>query len=61
MQDQTCHLFAADSDAEAGDWISVINQALQPTFEEMIEEQKNGDLLCHLFLVNKRQNLNNCQ
>lgn len=44
MQDQNCHLLAAETEAEANGWIATINQALQSTIEAQIQndEIKNG-------------------
>jgi len=43
MQDQSCHLLAADTEAEAIEWISTINLALHSTLEaQILQKEKNG-------------------
>nr|CAB3239439.1 dedicator of cytokinesis protein 9-like [Phallusia mammillata] len=51
MQDQTCHLLAADTESDANEWIATINMALQNTIEAQViqkdkceqESKQNGD------------------
>ncbi|XP_027867130.1 dedicator of cytokinesis protein 9-like isoform X10 [Xiphophorus couchianus] len=44
MQDKTTFLLAADSEAEMEEWISILNKILHSSFEQAMQEKRNGDL-----------------
>ncbi|KAF6738030.1 Dedicator of cytokinesis protein 9 [Oryzias melastigma] len=44
MQDKSTFLLAADSDAEMEEWISTLNKILHSSFEQVMQEKRNGDL-----------------
>ncbi|RVE75246.1 hypothetical protein OJAV_G00015200 [Oryzias javanicus] len=44
MQDKSTFLLAADSDAEMEEWINTLNKILHSSFEQAMQEKRNGDL-----------------
>ncbi|XP_074520396.1 dedicator of cytokinesis protein 9 isoform X1 [Halichoeres trimaculatus] len=44
MQDKSTFLLAADSEAEMEEWISTLNKILHSSFEQAMQEKRNGDL-----------------
>lgn len=44
MQDKSTFLLAADSEAEMEEWITTLNKILYSSFEQAMQEKKNGDL-----------------
>ncbi|XP_063323540.1 dedicator of cytokinesis protein 9-like isoform X2 [Pelmatolapia mariae] len=44
MQDKSTFLLAADSEAEMEEWITTLNKILHSSFEQAMQEKKNGDL-----------------
>ncbi|XP_008423185.1 dedicator of cytokinesis protein 9-like isoform X11 [Poecilia reticulata] len=44
MQDKSTFLLAADSEAEMEEWISILNKILHSSFEQAMQEKRNGDL-----------------
>uniref|UniRef100_A0A3P9LI92 Dedicator of cytokinesis 9b n=1 Tax=Oryzias latipes TaxID=8090 RepID=A0A3P9LI92_ORYLA len=44
MQDKSTFLLAADSDAEMEEWIGTLNKILHSSFEQAMQEKRNGDL-----------------
>ncbi|XP_022057668.2 dedicator of cytokinesis protein 9 isoform X5 [Acanthochromis polyacanthus] len=44
MQDKSTFLLAADSEAEMDEWISTLNKILHSSFEQAMQEKRNGDL-----------------
>uniref|UniRef100_A0A8C5H908 Dedicator of cytokinesis protein 9-like n=1 Tax=Gouania willdenowi TaxID=441366 RepID=A0A8C5H908_GOUWI len=44
MQDKSTFLLAADSEGEMEEWISTLNKILHSTFEQAMQEKRNGDL-----------------
>lgn len=44
MQDKSTFLLAADSEAEMEEWISTLNKILHSSFEQAVQEKRNGDL-----------------
>ncbi|KAF3706389.1 Dedicator of cytokinesis protein 9 [Channa argus] len=44
MQDKSTFLLAADSEAEMDEWISILNKILHSSFEQAMQEKRNGDL-----------------
>uniref|UniRef100_A0A7N9AMX8 Dedicator of cytokinesis 9b n=1 Tax=Mastacembelus armatus TaxID=205130 RepID=A0A7N9AMX8_9TELE len=56
MQDKSTFLLAADSEAEMEEWISTLNKILHSSFEQAMQEKRNGDLhdgVCvfHILLI----------
>ncbi|XP_038157914.1 dedicator of cytokinesis protein 9-like isoform X3 [Cyprinodon tularosa] len=45
MQDKSTFLLAADSEAEMEEWISTLNKILHSSFEQAMQEKRNGDLI----------------
>lgn len=50
MQDKSTFLLAADSEAEMEEWIGTLNKILHSSFEQAIQEKRNGDLHDGVFL-----------
>ncbi|XP_029926252.1 dedicator of cytokinesis protein 9 isoform X5 [Myripristis murdjan] len=44
MQDKSTYLLAADSETEMEEWISTLNKILHSSFEQAMQEKRNGDL-----------------
>nr|XP_019960041.1 PREDICTED: dedicator of cytokinesis protein 9-like isoform X3 [Paralichthys olivaceus] len=44
MQDKSTFLLAADSEAEMDEWIGTLNKILHSSFEQAMQEKRNGDL-----------------
>uniref|UniRef100_A0A7N6A1K3 Dedicator of cytokinesis 9b n=1 Tax=Anabas testudineus TaxID=64144 RepID=A0A7N6A1K3_ANATE len=44
MQDKSTFLLAADSEVEMEEWISTLNKILHSSFEQAMQEKRNGDL-----------------
>uniref|UniRef100_A0A8C2ZGX8 Dedicator of cytokinesis 9b n=1 Tax=Cyclopterus lumpus TaxID=8103 RepID=A0A8C2ZGX8_CYCLU len=44
MQDKSTFLLAADSEAEMEEWIGTLNKILHSSFEQAMQEKRNGDL-----------------
>lgn len=44
MQDKSTFLLAADSEAEMEEWISTLNKILHSSFEQAMQEKRNGEL-----------------
>ncbi|XP_044200995.1 dedicator of cytokinesis protein 9 isoform X6 [Thunnus albacares] len=44
MQDKSTFLLAADSEAEMEEWITTLNKILHSSFEQAMQEKRNGDL-----------------
>ncbi|KAM7365478.1 hypothetical protein PAMP_016399 [Pampus punctatissimus] len=44
MQDKSTFLLAADSEAEMDEWITTLNKILHSSFEQAMQEKRNGDL-----------------
>ncbi|XP_028248822.1 dedicator of cytokinesis protein 9 isoform X5 [Parambassis ranga] len=44
MQDKSTFLLAADGEAEMEEWISTLNKILHSSFEQAMQEKRNGDL-----------------
>uniref|UniRef100_A0A3B4AQK0 Dedicator of cytokinesis 9b n=1 Tax=Periophthalmus magnuspinnatus TaxID=409849 RepID=A0A3B4AQK0_9GOBI len=44
MQDKSTFLLAADSEAEMEEWISTLNKILHSSFEQAMQEKRNGDI-----------------
>lgn len=44
MQDKSTFLLAADSEGEMDEWISTLNKILHSSFEQAMQEKRNGDL-----------------
>ncbi|KAJ8252909.1 hypothetical protein GJAV_G00206900 [Gymnothorax javanicus] len=44
MQDKSTYLLAADSEAEMEDWMNTLNKVLHSSFENAMQEKRNGDL-----------------
>lgn len=44
MQDKSTFLLAADSEAEMDEWIGTLNKILHNSFEQAMQERRNGDL-----------------
>uniref|UniRef100_A0A3Q4M4S1 Dedicator of cytokinesis 9 n=1 Tax=Neolamprologus brichardi TaxID=32507 RepID=A0A3Q4M4S1_NEOBR len=52
MQDKSTFLLAADSEAEMEEWITTLNKILHSSFEQAMQEKKNGNLNeCMYFLT----------
>uniref|UniRef100_A0A4W6EIS7 Dedicator of cytokinesis 9b n=1 Tax=Lates calcarifer TaxID=8187 RepID=A0A4W6EIS7_LATCA len=45
MQDKSTFLLAADSEAEMEEWISTLNKILHSSFEQAMQEKRNGELI----------------
>lgn len=57
MQDKSTFLLAADSEAEMDEWIGTLNKILHSSFEQAMQEKRNGDLhdgVSHIFLFSER-------
>uniref|UniRef100_A0A3B4YRK3 Dedicator of cytokinesis 9b n=1 Tax=Seriola lalandi dorsalis TaxID=1841481 RepID=A0A3B4YRK3_SERLL len=50
MQDKSTFLLAADSEAEMEEWITTLNKILHSSFEQAMQEKRNGDLHDGVFL-----------
>uniref|UniRef100_A0A673BNQ0 Dedicator of cytokinesis 9b n=1 Tax=Sphaeramia orbicularis TaxID=375764 RepID=A0A673BNQ0_9TELE len=44
MQDKSTFLLAADTEGEMDEWISTLNKILHSSFEQAMQEKRNGDL-----------------
>uniref|UniRef100_A0A665UX16 Dedicator of cytokinesis 9b n=1 Tax=Echeneis naucrates TaxID=173247 RepID=A0A665UX16_ECHNA len=44
MQDKSTFLLAAESEAEMEEWISTLNKILHSSFEQAMQEKRNGDI-----------------
>lgn len=44
MQDKSTFLLAADSEVEMEEWIGTLNKILHSSFEQAMQEKRNGDL-----------------
>ncbi|KAM9820909.1 LOW QUALITY PROTEIN: dedicator of cytokinesis protein 9-like [Neosynchiropus ocellatus] len=44
MQDKSTFLLAADSEAEMEEWIGILNKILHSSFEQAMQEKRNGEL-----------------
>ncbi|KAJ0009333.1 hypothetical protein NQD34_001035 [Periophthalmus magnuspinnatus] len=44
MQDKSTFLLAVDSEAEMEEWISTLNKILHSSFEQAMQEKRNGDI-----------------
>ncbi|XP_035485670.2 dedicator of cytokinesis protein 9 isoform X6 [Scophthalmus maximus] len=44
MQDKSTFLLAADGEAEMDEWIGTLNKILHSSFEQAMQEKRNGDL-----------------
>uniref|UniRef100_A0A3Q0T1I1 Dedicator of cytokinesis 9b n=1 Tax=Amphilophus citrinellus TaxID=61819 RepID=A0A3Q0T1I1_AMPCI len=44
MQDKSTFLLAGDSEAEIEEWITTLNKILHSSFEQAMQEKRNGDL-----------------
>lgn len=44
MQDKSTFLLAAESEAEMEEWIGTLNKILHSSFEQAMQEKRNGDL-----------------
>uniref|UniRef100_A0A8C6LJ83 Dedicator of cytokinesis 9b n=1 Tax=Nothobranchius furzeri TaxID=105023 RepID=A0A8C6LJ83_NOTFU len=44
MQDKSTFLLAADSEAEMEEWMNTLNKILHSSFEQAMQEKRNGDL-----------------
>lgn len=44
MQDKSTFLLAADGEAEMEEWIGTLNKILHSSFEQAMQEKRNGDL-----------------
>ncbi|CAL1598352.1 unnamed protein product [Knipowitschia caucasica] len=44
MQDKSTFLLAADSEGEMEEWISTLNKILHSSFEQAMQEKRNGDI-----------------
>ncbi|XP_034032706.1 dedicator of cytokinesis protein 9 isoform X9 [Thalassophryne amazonica] len=44
MQDKSTFLLAADSEGEMEEWINILNKILHSSFEQAMQEKRNGDL-----------------
>ncbi|XP_041835168.1 LOW QUALITY PROTEIN: dedicator of cytokinesis protein 9-like [Melanotaenia boesemani] len=44
MQDKSTFLLAADGEAEMDEWIGTLNRILHSSFEQAMQEKRNGDL-----------------
>ncbi|XP_076004947.1 dedicator of cytokinesis protein 9 isoform X2 [Genypterus blacodes] len=44
MQDKSTYLLAADSEGEMEEWIGTLNKILHSSFEQAMQEKRNGDL-----------------
>uniref|UniRef100_A0A1A7WQI9 Stabilin 1 n=1 Tax=Iconisemion striatum TaxID=60296 RepID=A0A1A7WQI9_9TELE len=45
MQDKSTFLLAADSEAEMEEWMNTLNKILHSSFEQAMQEKRNGDLI----------------
>uniref|UniRef100_A0A3Q2CU88 Dedicator of cytokinesis 9b n=1 Tax=Cyprinodon variegatus TaxID=28743 RepID=A0A3Q2CU88_CYPVA len=52
MQDKSTFLLAADSEAEMEEWISTLNKILHSSFEQAMQEKRNGDLIDGISSIN---------
>ncbi|XP_056157186.1 dedicator of cytokinesis protein 9-like [Lampris incognitus] len=44
MQDKSTYLLAADSEGEMEEWIGTLNKILHSSFEQAMQEKRNGDM-----------------
>uniref|UniRef100_A0A8D0APX8 Dedicator of cytokinesis 9b n=1 Tax=Sander lucioperca TaxID=283035 RepID=A0A8D0APX8_SANLU len=51
MQDKSTFLLAAESEAEMEEWIGTLNKILHSSFEQAMQEKRNGDLHDGLLLM----------
>uniref|UniRef100_A0A665UXW2 Dedicator of cytokinesis 9b n=1 Tax=Echeneis naucrates TaxID=173247 RepID=A0A665UXW2_ECHNA len=51
MQDKSTFLLAAESEAEMEEWISTLNKILHSSFEQAMQEKRNGDIHDGVFCV----------
>lgn len=51
MQDKSTFLLAADSEVEMEEWIGTLNKILHSSFEQAMQEKRNGDLHDGAFFV----------
>lgn len=50
MQDKSTYLLSADNENEMDDWIGTLNKILHSSFEQAMQERRNGELHDGAFL-----------
>lgn len=55
MQDKSTYLLSADNESEMDDWIGTLNKILHSSFEQAMQERRNGELHDGAFLCGSVQ------